>query len=74
MACTEPKYDYRKLRGKIREVVGTEGEFAKMINRSQNYLTNVFNGKSYFSQKDIDVSAELLGIAPVEIGPYFFAK
>ena len=74
MSCNEPKYDYRKLRGKIREVVGTEGEFAKMINRSQNYLTNVFNGKSYFSQKDIDVSAELLGIEPVEIGPYFFAK
>lgn len=74
MAGIEPKYDYRKLRGKIREVFGTEGEFAKKLNRSQNYLTNVFNGKSYFSQKDIDVGAELLGIDPLEIGPYFFAK
>ena len=74
MVNTEPKYDYRKLRGRIREIIGTEGDFAKAINRSQNYLTNVFKGDSYFSQKDIDLSAEILGIDPIEIGTYFFAK
>ena len=69
-----PRYDYRKLRGRIREVFGTEGEYAKQINRSQNYLTNVFNGKSYFSQRDITVGADALSIAESDIGCYFFAK
>lgn len=70
----EPKYDYRKLRGLIREVFRTEGAFAEALNRSQNYLSKVFKGESYFSQKDIDLGSELLGILPHEIGTYFFAK
>lgn len=70
----EPKYDYRKLRGRIKEKVGTEGDFAKKINRSQNYLTNVFNGKSYLNQKDISNSADVLDIPENEIGIYFFVK
>lgn len=70
----EPKYDYSKLRGRIKEKCGTEGAFAKKIRRSHNYLTSVFQGKSYFSQKDIGRGAEVLEIAPVEIGEYFFIK
>jgi len=72
--CDLPKYDYRKLRGRIKEVVGTEGEFAKKINRSHNYLTSVFCGKSYFSQKDISKGADVLSIEENDIGSYFFAK
>lgn len=72
--CDSPKYDYRKLRGRIKEVVGTEGEYAKRINRSHNYLTSVFGGKSYFTQKDISKGAEVLFIPENEIGPYFFVK
>lgn len=73
MGCF-PQYDYRKLRGKIREVVGTEYEYAKKIGRTQNYLTSVFNGRSYFSQKDITVGADVLSISESDIGCYFFAK
>lgn len=70
----EPKYDYRKLRGRIKEKIGTEGDFAKKINRSQNYLTNVFNGKSYLGQKDITIIADVLDIQGNEFGIYFFTK
>lgn len=70
----EPKYDYSKLRGRIKEKCGTEGTFAREIRRSHNYLTNVFQGKSYFSQKDIDRGSEVLGIILNEIGVYFFTK
>ena len=70
----EPKYDYSKLRGRIKEKCGTEGTFAREIRRSHNYLTNVFHGKSYFSQKDIDRGSEVLDIIPNEIGVYFFTK
>ena len=69
-----PRYDYRKLRGRIKEVVGTEGDYAKKINRSHNYLTNVFCGKTYFSQKDISNGADVLLIPEGEIGSYFFAR
>lgn len=69
-----PKYDYRKLRGRIKEVVGTEGEYAKKINRSHNYLTNVFRGDSYFTQKDITKGAAVLLIEESDIGSYFFAR
>lgn len=70
----EPKYDYSKLRGRIKEKCGTEGTFAREIRRSHNYLTNVFQGKSYFSQKDIDRGSEVLDIIPNGIGVYFFTK
>lgn len=69
-----PRYDYRKLRGRIKEVLGTEGEFAKKINRSHNYLTSVFCGKSFFTQKDISKGADVLFIEEGDIGAYFFAK
>lgn len=69
-----PKYNYGKLRGRIKEKLGTEGEYAKKIGRSHNYLTNVFNGKTYFTQKDITVGAEAIDIKEEEIGIYFFAK
>lgn len=71
-ACT--KYDYRKLRGRIREVLGNEGDYAKAIKRSHNYLTKVFNGKSYFSQKDITIGANVLNIPECEIGAFYFTK
>ena len=72
--CDSPKYDYRKLRGRIKEVLGTEGEFAKKINRSHNYLTSVFSGKSYFTQKDISKGVDILFIPESEIGSFYFAR
>ena len=70
----QPKYDYSKVRGRIREKLGTEGEFANKIGRTHNYLTKVFQGKTYFTQKDITVGAEVLDIPDIEIGTYFFTK
>jgi hypothetical protein len=69
-----PKYDYRKLRGRIKEVLGTEGEYAKKINRSHNYLSSVFAGTSYFTQKDITQGADVLAIPENDIGAFYFAK
>lgn len=67
-----PKYDYSKLRGKIREVIGTEGKFAELLGRSHNYIVSVFKGDTYFDQKDIDRSVAVLGIDISDIGLYFF--
>jgi len=66
------KYDYSKLRGRIREKIGTEGEFAKLIGRSVGYISQVFNGSKQLSQDDICNAIEVLGIDPCDIGAYFF--
>lgn len=69
----KPKYEYSKLRGRIREVLKTEGKFAEALGRSQNYVSNVFLGLSYFEQNDICRAAEVLQIPFDDIGTYFFA-
>lgn len=66
------RYDYSKLRGRIKEKIGTEGEFAKRIGRTQNYVSKVFRNGTYFGQQDIDSGAEVLEIPIEEIGVYFF--
>ena len=53
-------FDYKKLRGKIREVFGTEKQFAKAL------------GISSTSLSQISRCCELLGIPVKEIGQYFF--
>lgn len=68
------KYNYSKLRGLIREKLKTEGAFAEALGRSQNYISNVFKGTSFFTQNDIAKAVEILGIAPEDIGLYFFAE
>ncbi len=74
MKPSQTIFDYAKLRGAIRERFGTEGNFAKAIHRSPNYVSNVFQGKSNFSALDISRSAETLGIGIDEIGRYFFRR
>lgn len=68
----QKEYDYRKLRGRIREICGTQEAFAKGIGRSHPFISGVLNGKSYFGQNDIDAGAELLHIPSSKIGEYFF--
>lgn len=69
-----PKYDYSKLRGKIKEVLGTEGKFAELIGRSHNFVSSVFKGETYFDQKDIDRAVIVLNIEQCDIGCYFFCN
>lgn len=68
----QKNYDYSKLRGRIREKCETQEKFAKKIKRSNPYISNVLNGRSYFSQNDINESVKILEIPAYEIGEYFF--
>lgn len=67
-------YNYSKLKGKIKEVFGTQEAFAKAIGCSAAYISQVFNGKSFFTQQVIDKAVKVLNISASEIGIYFFAK
>lgn len=68
-----PTYDYSALRGKIREVLKTERAYAKAIGRTQNYLSSVWKGASFFEQRDITLGAEACRIPQLDIGTYFFS-
>lgn len=67
-------YDYRKLRGKIKEIFGTQDSFADAIGMSKATLSYKLNGLSEWSQEEIDKAVELLSIPAQEIHLYFFTK
>lgn len=67
-------FTYNKLRGRIKEKVGTEKELVKRIGRSQNYLTNVFKGKTVFTAWDIVKICEACEIEAEDIHVYFFDR
>lgn len=66
------RYDYSKLRGRIKEKLGTEREFALRIGRTANYVSKVFQNGTYLTQNDIANGADVLDIPVDEIGVYFF--
>lgn len=68
---TEVKFDYSKLRGRIREVCGTETEFAEKMGISQVSLGAKLNNKTGFKNSEIKKACELLSIDIRDAGNYF---
>lgn len=66
------KFDYRKLRGKIREVYGTQDKFAKDLAIGRVSLSQRLNNILEFSQKEILTACELLEIPIEQCYVYFF--
>lgn len=69
MAC-----DYSKLRGKIKEVFGTQDAFAEAIGIGRVSLSQRLTGKLDFSQNEINSACESLGLDKSEIPMYFFME
>lgn len=67
------EYTYSKLKGKIKEVYGTQGSFAKALGLSENSLSNKLNGKIGLSQEDIELWSELLHIDKSDYASFYFA-
>ena len=67
-------FDYSKLKGKIKEVFGTQSAFAKAMGLSSVSLSSKLNNITHFTQVEINRACELLSI-PVEFIPvYFFTE
>lgn len=66
------EFDYRKLRGKIREVYETQDKFAEKLGIGRVSLSQRLNNILDFSQKDILLACELLKIPIEECYQYFF--
>ena len=72
MAHINSNFDYSKLRGRIKEMYGSEGAFAAQVGMSTVSLSSKFNGKSRFTQDNIKACAKALNLKGDEIGIYFF--
>ncbi len=71
---SEPMYDYSKLKGKIREVFGTQSAFATAIGLSDVSVSNKLNNLIDWKQEEMEKSVEQLNIPFSEIHVYFFTK
>lgn len=66
------KYEYRKLKGRIKEVFGTQAEFSRELKKSRNTVSNKLTGRIEFSQSDVEQWAKILDIDRAEYGLYFY--
>lgn len=66
------KWNYQKLRGKIKEVCGTQDSFAEKLGINRVSLSQRLNNLLEFTQNEIYKSCEILGIELDEIPDYFF--
>ena len=67
-------FDYRKLRGKIKEVFGTQAEFAKALGISGATLSLKLNNFYDFTQKEMAASMLLLHEPAHSVDKYFFTQ
>lgn len=65
-------FDFNKLKGKIKEVFGTQSILAEKMRTNDATLSNKLNNKVEFASKEIFIICKLLGIKEEEINEYFF--
>lgn len=65
-------YDYRKLRGRIKEKYGTQSEFSKKIGLSEVSVSNKLNNIVDWGQEEIENIIIALEIPYTDIQTYFF--
>lgn len=64
---------YSKLRGRIREVFGTQEAFAAALGINAATISGKLNGKSDWTRKEVEDACEALHIPLEEMHVYFFA-
>lgn len=65
-------FNYSKLRGRIIEKYGSQGNFAKAMEWSERTLSYKMQGKRNWTQADICKAISLLGLNEDDIQEYFF--
>ncbi len=68
------QYDYSKLKGRIREIFGTDAAFADAIGLSARSVSLKLNMKRAWTQPDMEKAAEVLKFPEDEIQTYFFTR
>lgn len=66
------RFNYAKLKGRIKEKYGRQEDFAKAIGLTPTTFSLKINGKAKWKQDEIVKAAKLLEISQDEIVEYFF--
>ena len=67
-------WDYSKLRGRIKEVIGTQDAFAEKLGMGRVSLSQRLNNQLEFSQDEIFKACEILSIDNNDIPLFFFTQ
>lgn len=68
------EWKYDKLRGRIKEVCGTQDAFAERLGIGRVSLSQRLNNQLEFSQDEIFEACNILDIDLSEVSTYFFTK
>ena len=66
------RFNYAKLKGRIKEKCGTQKAFAEKLGITEGSLTSKLLGYTYFRQVEILKAIEILSIDPCDVTLYFF--
>ncbi|MBR5878353.1 MAG: DUF739 family protein [Akkermansia sp.] len=64
---------YARLRGRIREIYGTQEAFAKDMKKDPTTISYKLNGKTEWTRQEIEQACGLLDISMEQMPLYFFA-
>lgn len=67
-------YNYKKLRGRIREMYDTQEAFASDLGVTNQAVSKKLNGKNQWTQNEMRKACELLEIDVIEIPIFFFTE
>lgn len=67
-------YDYNKLKGRIKEILGTQTKFAELMELSNTSIISKLAGRVDFTQSEIKKAVEILSISTLDIPKYFFEE
>lgn len=67
-------FNHNKLRGRIKEIFGTQSEFSKLLGMSNATLTSKLKNTSEFTQDEIARAIYLLKLKNSDIPDYFFTE
>lgn len=65
-------FNYRKLKGRIVEICGTQSVFAKEMNMSERTVSLKMQGKIQWRQNEILDALQVLKLKPADVQEYFF--
>ena len=68
------EWKYDKLRGKIKEICGTQDAFVEKLGIGGVSLSQRLNNQLEFSQDEMFKACEILDIDLSELSTYFFTK
>ena len=67
-------FDYSKLRGRVKEILNNESNYADLLGISKASVSAKLNSKVPFSITEMEISISALKIPREEIYEYFFTK